>query len=112
MFSHCSAKLNTVLPRKNYNCLQLNNLFLQVLQRFIDESPAGVIYVSMGYNLRSCNTKNTTTKAFLDLFSKLTQRVLWKWKTDSLPGQPSTANLCKRLAQSDILGEFISLVCK
>jgi hypothetical protein len=86
--------------------------FLQDLQQFLDESPDGVIYFSMGSNLRSSNFKNATTKAFLKAFSNLKQRVLWKWETDSLPGQPSNVKLCKWLPQSDILGEFISFVSK
>jgi hypothetical protein len=51
--------------------------------------------------------KNATTKAFLESFSKLKQRILWKWETGSLPGQPSNVKLYKWLPQSDILGEFI-----
>jgi glucuronosyltransferase len=54
--------------------------------------------------------KNATTKAFLEAFSKLKQRVLWKWETESLPGQPSNVKLGKWLPQSDILGQLISLV--
>ena len=84
---------------------------MQDLQRFIDESPDGVIYFSMGSILHSSNMKNATTKAFLESFSKLKQRVLWKWESDSLLGQPSNVKLYKWLPQSDILGEFVSLVC-
>ena len=43
--------------------------------------------------------------AFLGAFSKLKQRVLWKWESDTLPGQPSNVKLGKWLPQSDILGE-------
>jgi glucuronosyltransferase len=49
--------------------------------------------------------------AFFEVFSKLKQRVLWKWENDSLAGQPGNVKLGKWLPQSDILGEFISLVC-
>jgi glucuronosyltransferase len=83
---------------------------LQDLQKFLDESPDGVIYFSMGSNLRSSNMKNVTKEAFLEAFSKLKQRVLWKWEADSLPGQPSNVKFGKWLPQSDILGELISLV--
>jgi hypothetical protein len=49
--------------------------------------------------------------AFLEVFSKLKQRVLWKWETDTLPGQPKNVKLGKWLPQSDILGEiFMSLL--
>ena len=82
------------------------------LQRFIDESPDGLIYFIMGSNLRSSNMKNATTKAFLESFFKLKQRVLWKWETNSLPGQLNNVKFDKWLPQSDILGEFVSLVCK
>jgi len=34
----------------------------------------------MGSNVRSSNFKNATTQAFLEAFSKLKQRVLWKWE--------------------------------
>jgi glucuronosyltransferase len=54
--------------------------------------------------------KNATTKAFLEAFSKIKQRVLWKWETDSLPGQPSNVKMGKWLPQSDILGELTLLV--
>jgi glucuronosyltransferase len=54
--------------------------------------------------------KNATKEAFLQAFSKLKQRVLWKWEADSLPGQPSNVKFGKWLPQSDILGELISLV--
>jgi hypothetical protein len=44
--------------------------------------------------------------AFLEVFSKLKQKVLWKWETDTLPGQPKNVMLGKWLPQSDILGEL------
>jgi hypothetical protein len=63
MFFHCSAKIKTGLPRKIYNCQQLNNLFLQDLQRFIDESPDGVLQteaessVEVGDRLVTCTAE-------------------------------------------------------
>ena len=52
--------------------------------------------------LNCLNLKN----AFLGAFSKLKQHVLWKWESDTLPGQPSNVKLGKWLPQSDILGEY------
>jgi glucuronosyltransferase len=79
----------------------------QDLQRYLDESSEGVIYFSMGSNLRSSNMRNATRNALLQAFSHLKQRVLWKWETDSLPGKPSNVKLGKWLPQSDILGEVL-----
>jgi len=47
----------------------------------------------------------TKRNAILRAFSKVKQQVLWKWESDTLPGQPSNVKLGKWLPQSDILGE-------
>jgi len=48
--------------------------------------------------------------AFLGAFSKLKQYVLWKWESDTLPGEPSNVKLGKWLPQSDILVSVATLV--
>jgi UDP:flavonoid glycosyltransferase YjiC (YdhE family) len=77
----------------------------QDLQKYLDEAPEGVIYFSLGSILRSTSMSESKKNAFLGAFSKLKQRVLWKWESDTLPGQPSNVRLGKWLPQSDILGE-------
>ena len=79
-------------------------LFHQDIKIFLDEAPDGVIYFSMGSNLNSSQMPEDKKQAFLEAFSKLKQKVLWKWETDSLPGQPNNVKLGKWLPQSDILG--------
>ena len=76
---------------------------------FLDEAPDGVIYFSMGSNLKSFQMPEDKKQAFLEAFSKLKQRVLWKWEIDSLPGQPDNVKLGKWLPQSDILGKSLTL---
>ncbi|KDR11535.1 UDP-glucuronosyltransferase 1-8 [Zootermopsis nevadensis] len=85
----------------------------QELQKYLDEAPHGVIYFSMGSNLQSSEMPESKRKVFLEAFSKFKQRVLWKWETDSLPGQPKNVRLGKWLPQSDILGErsYIGKLC-
>jgi glucuronosyltransferase len=75
------------------------------LQKYLDDAPDGVIYFSMGSNLQSSQMPEGKRNAFLKVFSKLKQKVLWKWETDTLPGQPKNVKLGKWLPQSDILGE-------
>ena len=77
----------------------------QDLQKYLDEAPEGVIYFSMGSNLRSTSMPESKRNAFLGAFSKVKQNVLWKWESDTLPGQPSNVKLGKWLPQSDILRE-------
>ncbi|KDR11536.1 UDP-glucuronosyltransferase 2C1-like isoform X2 [Zootermopsis nevadensis] len=75
----------------------------QELQKYLDEAPHGVIYFSMGSNLESSQMPESKRNAILEAFSKLKQHVLWKWETDTLPGQPKNVRLGKWLPQSDIL---------
>jgi glucuronosyltransferase len=70
----------------------------------LDEAKDGFIFFSLGSNLRSNAMATQKQQAFLDAFSELPQRVLWKYEVDSLPGQPSNVKIGKWLPQSDILG--------
>jgi glucuronosyltransferase len=79
----------------------------QELQKYIDEAPDGVIYFSMGSILQGTLMSESRRDAFLSAFSKLNQRVLWKWESDNLPGQPNNVKIGKWLPQSDILGECL-----
>jgi hypothetical protein len=45
-------------------------------------------------------------RAFLEAFSELPQKILWKWESDSLPGQPVNVKTGKWLPQQDILGNM------
>lgn len=71
---------------------------------FLDEAKHGAIFFSLGSNVRSDKMPPEKVKAFLDAFSELPQRVLWKWESDSLPGQPQNVIVRKWLSQNDILG--------
>ncbi|KAJ9601565.1 hypothetical protein L9F63_000308, partial [Diploptera punctata] len=75
----------------------------QDLQKYMDEADDGVIYFSMGSNLRSADMPKKTIAALINAFSQLKQKILWKWEEDSLPGQPANLMLGKWLPQSDIL---------
>ncbi len=43
-------------------------------------------------------------KLFLNVFSKLKQKVLWKWETEMMPDLPKNVKLSKWLPQQDVLG--------
>ncbi|XP_063921670.1 UDP-glycosyltransferase UGT5-like [Zophobas morio] len=75
----------------------------QDLQKFLDESKEGVIYFSMGSNLRSSELPAEKRDAFLNAFAKLKLKILWKWEEDALPGQPKNVKLGKWLPQQEIL---------
>ena len=73
------------------------------LQKFLDNSKEGVIYFSLGSNVKSVFLPEQKREAILNAFSKLKVKVLWKWEEDVLPGQPPNVRLGKWLPQQDIL---------
>jgi glucuronosyltransferase len=79
-------------------------MYFQDLQKFIDEAEEGVIYFSFGSNVRSDHLPEEKTRVFIEAFSALPQKILWKWESDILPGQPANVKIGKWLPQQDILG--------
>ncbi|XP_063921312.1 UDP-glycosyltransferase UGT5-like [Zophobas morio] len=75
----------------------------QDLQEFLDNAKDGVIYFSMGSNLKSAEFPPEKRDAILRTFAKLKEQVLWKWEEDVLPGQPKNVKLSKWFPQQDIL---------
>jgi glucuronosyltransferase len=81
-------------------------MYFQDLQNFLDEAKYGVIYFSLGSTARSDHLPEEKRRAFLQAFSELPQKILWKWESDSLPGQPANVKAAKWLPQQDVLGNF------
>ncbi|XP_034480036.1 UDP-glucuronosyltransferase 2B20-like [Drosophila innubila] len=50
------------------------------LSQFIDEAPHGVILMSLGMELRSCDLSADTLALILDTFAILPQRIVWKFE--------------------------------
>ncbi|SPP83481.1 UDP-glucuronosyltransferase 2B15 [Drosophila guanche] len=64
---------------------------------------AGVIYFSLGSNVKSKDLPVETREKMLKTFASLPQRVLWKFEDDQLPGKPSNVFISKWFPQPDIL---------
>ncbi|XP_023705438.1 UDP-glucuronosyltransferase 2C1 isoform X2 [Cryptotermes secundus] len=73
------------------------------LQDFLDGAHQGVIYFSLGSVLQAETLPDDKRDAFLQAFSQLPQKVLWKWEADTLPGQPKNVRTEKWCPQVDIL---------
>uniref|UniRef100_A0A1B0DAR4 UDP-glucuronosyltransferase n=1 Tax=Phlebotomus papatasi TaxID=29031 RepID=A0A1B0DAR4_PHLPP len=73
------------------------------LQDFLDSAPNGVIYFSLGSNLKSTDLPNEKRDALLKVFGKLPVKVMWKWEDDNLPNQPNNVLVRKWFPQDDIL---------
>ncbi|CAH4028511.1 unnamed protein product [Pieris brassicae] len=73
------------------------------LQKLLDESHHGVVYVNFGSNVQSNELPAEKRDAFLNVFRKLKQTVLWKWEDDSLKDAPSNLAVRPWLPQKEIL---------
>ncbi|XP_068083563.1 UDP-glycosyltransferase UGT5 [Anabrus simplex] len=73
------------------------------IQKYLDDAKEGAIFFSLGTNVRSDKLTPDKRQMILDTFSQFPQRVLWKWESDTLPGQPKNVKVGKWLPQSDIL---------
>ncbi|KAL7730660.1 hypothetical protein ACLKA6_003437 [Drosophila palustris] len=73
------------------------------IAKFVEDAEHGVIYFSMGSNIKSSELPATTRKAILEAFGSLKQRVLWKFEQDQLEDQPENVLISKWFPQPDIL---------
>ncbi|KAJ9584429.1 hypothetical protein L9F63_021222, partial [Diploptera punctata] len=73
------------------------------LQKFLDEATDGVIYFSFGSNVLGKNIPEQKRHVFIEAFSELPQKILWKWELDILPGKPRNVKIGKWLPQQDVL---------
>ncbi|KAF5289260.1 hypothetical protein FQA39_LY15190 [Lamprigera yunnana] len=73
------------------------------LQKFLDNAKDGVIYFSMGSVLRSQYFSLDKRDAMLKVFSRLKQKILWKWD-DNLLNKPTNVITSSWVPQQDVLG--------
>jgi UDP:flavonoid glycosyltransferase YjiC (YdhE family) len=73
------------------------------LQEYMDNATDGVVLFSMGSNLKSKDLTLDVRRSILGAFSKLKEKVLWKFETD-LPEASPNVKVMKWLPQQDILG--------
>lgn len=95
--------LPSVVPIGGMHIKPQPNPLPQDLKTFLDEAEDGFIFFSLGTNLRSDKLTVDKRQALLRAFSELSQRILWKFESDILPGQPPNLKIGKWLPQSDIL---------
>ncbi|KAK5642054.1 hypothetical protein RI129_008221 [Pyrocoelia pectoralis] len=73
------------------------------LENYLDNANEGVILFSMGSNLRSKDLPDDKRRAILNSFSKLKEKVLWKWENESMCDLPGNVKLSKWVPQNDVL---------
>lgn len=75
------------------------------LKSYLDNSKRGVIYVSLGSNVRFSLMDADLVKVFLDAIEALPYDILWKYEADDLKRIPKNAKIQKWFPQRDLLGK-------
>lgn len=74
------------------------------IKKYLDEATKGAIFFSMGSNLKSADLPKDKLEGILIAFSKLKQRILWKYEETDIPNKPENVLISKWMPQTDILG--------
>ena len=72
------------------------------LKDFVENSEHGVIFLSFGSVVKASKMPEAKRKAILAVFSKLKQRVIWKWET-AMEDAPSNVMVSSWLPQTSLL---------
>lgn len=72
----------------------------------MDGAEHGVIYFSLGSNVKTGMGFENEEKILLESFSRVKQRILWKWENENLRVNLKNVKVSKWFPQVDILGEF------
>lgn len=73
------------------------------LKELLDSSQNGVIYMSLGSNVKSKDLRDETKAVFLNVFRKLPYEILWKFEDDRLANKSNNVKISKWFPQSDLL---------
>lgn len=66
----------------------------------------GVIVFSFGGNIKSSFMTAEKAQMFFNVFSKLEQKIIWKWESNEIPAnKPENVHMLKWLPQSDLLAQ-------
>ncbi|KAJ8709227.1 hypothetical protein PYW07_009053 [Mythimna separata] len=73
------------------------------LREYLDSCNYGVVYVSLGTNIRPWMLPEHTHQKLLSAFSKMAFNVLWKWDADINDDQPYNVKIGRWFPQAELL---------
>ncbi|CAG9762209.1 unnamed protein product [Ceutorhynchus assimilis] len=73
------------------------------IKQEIESSKNGVIYFSLGSNVKSVNIPEKVRELLMTVFKELPYKVLWKFEKPELAGKPKNVVIRKWLPQQDVL---------
>uniref|UniRef100_A0A182T6B9 Uncharacterized protein n=1 Tax=Anopheles maculatus TaxID=74869 RepID=A0A182T6B9_9DIPT len=78
--------------------------FSQDVLNWVEQAKNGVIYFSVGTNIRSADFPDSLREAFVGAFGKLSQvLIIWKWENATLPDQSANVIIGPWMPQQQLL---------
>ncbi|CAG7719565.1 unnamed protein product [Allacma fusca] len=74
------------------------------LDEFLSGAEHGFVYFSLGSVVQTDQIPDSVRQSFVNVFSRLKQRVIWKWNSGQMDNLPPNVRVSKWLPQQDILG--------
>ncbi|KAK4878164.1 hypothetical protein RN001_010670 [Aquatica leii] len=109
LFLNVNPIVHTVKPNVPA-VIELRQMHLQAqkelpndLKEYLDNENEGVVYFSLGSNIRSANLSLELRQKIIQALSELPYKVLWKWEEDKLPNKPENVITRKWFPQQDVL---------
>lgn len=99
------AKVANLIDVGGMHVKPKNNLNEDV-KNFLDNSPEGVVYFSLGSNLKPATMSKEKISAFLNAFTRLNVKILWKFDGELPEGKPQNLAIGRWFSQVDVLGKF------
>ena len=81
----------------------------QGLKEFADEAKEGLVIFTLGSFVPVSSMPKEVVDTFIRVFSKLPQRVVWKWEVEIPQNIPANIQMVKWLPQQDLLGKLITI---
>ncbi|XP_039760006.1 UDP-glucosyltransferase 2-like [Pararge aegeria] len=91
-----------IIPIGGYHISSTVKPLPEDLQKLMDNAKHGVIYFSMGSNLRSKQFPEKVKAELLQMFGKFKQTVIWKFE-ENLPNRPNNVHIVQWAPQQSIL---------
>lgn len=86
-----------------FHVKNISNPLPRDLRAFIESAEHGVIYFSLGGNLRPSKMSEEKKDAIISTLKNVKQRVIWKWDDESLQLNSNKFLISKWFPQDDIL---------
>ncbi|KAJ8731401.1 hypothetical protein PYW07_004565 [Mythimna separata] len=102
-FDTSAAYLPNVVEIGGVHLSESDTKLPEDLQKILDNAKHGAVYMNFGSNVRSSELPAEKRNAFLNVFRKLKQTILWKWEDDKLENKPNNLIVRKWLPQKEIL---------